>query len=329
MTRWLAFAFVAFTGCSADRTPAFDSAAMATSVAGPLPSLDTMLSWQSIRFRVVANGNELVIQPAGYSIDNRRVQLSLSASAVGAEIGDLNGDNWPELFVYQASDDAERRGDVIGFSSNAGSSMSQIYFPPLANDGRARSGYAGHDDFAIVNGAFVQTFPITDNGMATSRTRQIRYKLVEGEAGRSLQVDGVSDTQLLPPLPAALADFARKHGDTVLPEYRHALLDLDGDSRDDAVVMLLGPAWCGSGGCQMLVLRGDTAGFAFVSASTVASEPVRVLDNMTNGWKTLIAYSKGKGDVLLPFDGKRYPPNASLQPKAARNQLSAARILLQ
>ncbi|MGH7676944.1 MAG: hypothetical protein ACRENU_00675 [Gemmatimonadaceae bacterium] len=317
------------TSCGRDRPVTFDSTAMTTGVPEPLPSLDTTLTWQSMRFRVVAHGGDLVIQPAGYSIDNRRVQLSLASTVVGVEVGDLNGDNWPELLVYLASEEPDRHGDVIGFSSNAGKSMSQIYFPPLAGTPRAHSGYSGHDDFVIDQGALVQMFPITEDGMATSKIRRIRYKLVDGESARTLQIEGISDYQQLPPLPAALAEFARKHGDTVLPEYRHALLDLDGDRRDDAVVMLLGPAWCGDGGCQMLVLRGDRNRFEFVSASTVASEPVRVLDRPTRGWKTLIAHSKGRGDVLLPFDGKGYPADASLQPKAARSQLSAARILLQ
>ena len=78
----------------------------------------------------------------------------------------------------------------------------------------------------------------------------------------------------------------------------------------------------------MLVFRGTKAGFAFVCSTTITSEPIRVSTEKSFGWKTLIVFSKGKGDVLMPFDGKRYPLNPSSQPKAAAALVSAAEVVI-
>jgi putative lipoprotein len=78
----------------------------------------------------------------------------------------------------------------------------------------------------------------------------------------------------------------------------------------------------------MLVFRGTNDGFTFVSASTITNEPIRVSPENTQGWKTLIVHSKGKGDVLMQFNGTHYPLNPSLQSKATAGQVEAAELLL-
>ena len=110
--------------------------------------------------------------------------------------------------------------------------------------------------------------------------------------------------------------------------FRHALTDLNGDGRDDAIVLLLGGSWCGSGGCNMIVLRGTKEGFTVVSGSTITNEPIRVSPEKVQGWRTLIVFSKGKGDVLMRFNGTRYPLNPSTQPKATPAQVNAAQVVM-
>jgi len=78
----------------------------------------------------------------------------------------------------------------------------------------------------------------------------------------------------------------------------------------------------------MLVFRGANDGFTFVSASTITNEPIRVSPENVHGWKTLIVYSKGKGDVLMQFNGTHYPLNPSLQSKATTGQVEASELLL-
>src|SRR5580700_3406151 len=125
-----------------------------------------------------------------------------------------------------------------------------------------------------------------------------------------------------PGLRAAVHDYAVREGDHEIPTFQYALTDLDGDGRIDAVVLLTGSSWCGSGGCTMIIFRGRTDGFRFVSRSTISNAPIRrISPEKAHGWRTLVVYSKGKGDVLMRFDGARYPLNPSLQPKATPIQV--------
>ena len=129
-------------------------------------------------------------------------------------------------------------------------------------------------------------------------------------------------------LMTAIQGYVGKKGHQERPPFRHALTDLNADGQADAIVLLLGSSWCGSGGCNMLVFRGTKDGFTLVSASTITNEPIRVSPENTQGWKTLIVYSKGRGDVLMQFNGTHYPLNPSLQSKARTGQVEAAEVLL-
>jgi hypothetical protein len=77
--------------------------------------------------------------------------------------------------------------------------------------------------------------------------------------------------------PRALTEAVHSHiyqniTDVVWDEtFRFALQDLNGDGRADAIVLMTGPDWCGSGGCTMLIFMGAENGFSFVSKSTVIS----------------------------------------------------------
>lgn len=125
---------------------------------------------------------------------------------------------------------------------------------------------------------------------------------------------------------AAYAHLATR-GDKSHPTLRTFSFDLNGDGRADAIVLLIGNEWCGSGGCNMLIFRGTESGFSFVSESTIAQEPVMVLPETKHGWHTLIVMSGRTGKVLMRFDGHRYPSNPSVQPKAPSTQVEKAQVL--
>jgi len=130
-------------------------------------------------------------------------------------------------------------------------------------------------------------------------------------------------------LAAAVKSHLEEKGDHDTTKFREAMIDLNGDGIADAIVLLQGSKWCGSGGCTMLVFKGTKDGFAFVSGSTITHEPIRVLASKTSGWSDLIVYSKGRGNVLMRFEGKGYPLNPSLQSKASSLQVSGAQIVMQ
>lgn len=96
-------------------------------------------------------------------------------------------------------------------------------------------------------------------------------------------------------------------------QFIHAQVDLNHDGIQDAVVLLKGTDWCGSGGCTMLVFQGlNNKNFQLLSRSTVTNTPIYLLKSSHQGWRDLSVYSRGIGQVTLQFNGKNYPANPSL-----------------
>ncbi|MES1192024.1 MAG: hypothetical protein ABUS47_13210 [Steroidobacter sp.] len=116
-----------------------------------------------------------------------------------------------------------------------------------------------------------------------------------------------------------------------MPLYRSVLVDLNGDGQQDAVVLVLGSDYCGSGGCTLAIFKGTAKGFEFVSDSTITREPIYMLSETKFGWRTLCVLVEGggakRGQALLRFDGKKYPLNPSMQPRATDGDLKSAQQL--
>lgn len=155
-------------------------------------AFEKVLSSGAIVFTVSSTDSVLTIRPIGLEVVNDEMKHSIDGyTVVNAEIGDLNIDGYPELMVYLNSVDSCRYGMVISYSVNNGKSMSQIYFPSVLENDAAKTGYQGHDEFAIVESSFDQRFPIFEGGNRTEKMRQIQYKLKDGEACRQLVVDKI------------------------------------------------------------------------------------------------------------------------------------------
>jgi len=157
------------------------------------PAFTKELSLNTISFKISVTGNKLTIIPSGLSIDNNPIVREIEGTVTNAEIGDLNSDTFPELFVYTTSIGSGSYGKAYGFSVNNGKSVSDITIPNVADDPKLSKGYMGHDDFAIVEGILAQRFKTYNEGDTnsnpTGKTRQIQYKLRDGEASRVLVVD--------------------------------------------------------------------------------------------------------------------------------------------
>lgn len=159
------------------------------------------LTLQNITFNIKNKGNgsisQLDIEPIGLELDNQNISLELDGQIVNAEIEDLNSDGFPEILIYTVSAGSGSYGNVIGYSVNNGKSISQIYFPEIFENKATSIGYMGHDEFAIVETSLVRRFPVYKDGDTnnnpTGGTRQIQYKLKDGEASRLFVIDKVID----------------------------------------------------------------------------------------------------------------------------------------
>lgn len=159
------------------------------------------LSYGAIGFDVQASAgssiNQLSIKPDGLAVDNDELADELDGSAYRTELADLDGNGWPEIYVYVASAGSGSYGSLVAYAVNGGKSVSPIYLPPLEDSPEAVAGYMGHDEFAVVENRLVRRFPVYQaddtNAAASGGTRQLQYRLEAGEAGWILRVDRVVD----------------------------------------------------------------------------------------------------------------------------------------
>jgi hypothetical protein len=112
------------------------------------------------------------------------------------------------------------------------------------------------------------------------------------------------------------------------PPYRYALVDLNGDTVLDAVVRPQGEAYCTSDSCPMYVFRGSASGYEFLSGSAATREPVLLLREVREGWRTLAVWAQDFNvplhQVLMPFLGDGYPMNANYYSSAKPEDLVGA-----
>lgn len=84
------------------------------------------------------------------------------------------------------------------------------------------------------------------------------------------------------------------------------------------LVQFVGPEYCGSGGCNLLILRPEGDSFTVLGDVTITRAPVRVLTSRTNGLPDIAVQVSGGGaephEALLPFDGARYASNPTVAP---------------
>ncbi len=92
----------------------------------------------------------------------------------------------------------------------------------------------------------------------------------------------------------------------------------EGDGRV-ALAYLVGMNWCGSGGCNLLILRQTRTGWEPVGNVSRVRPPVRVLSTSTHGLPDLgVTVSGGGGppayEAKVAFDGRSYPRFPSDEP---------------
>ena len=100
-------------------------------------------------------------------------------------------------------------------------------------------------------------------------------------------------------------------------EYRAELVDLNADGSKEALVLMLGSYWGGTGGQTMFIFKGGPNGFNFVSKMTGVRGPMQgslcVMKSKSNGWRDIAVRVSGGGAqqkyAAMKFDGRKYPLN--------------------
>lgn len=66
-------------------------------------------------------------------------------------------------------------------------------------------------------------------------------------------------------------------------QFRSSFADLNGDGQFEAIVYVTAPDYCGSGGCNLLILTPQSEQYRLLTNMTVSRLPVRQLETKTNG----------------------------------------------
>lgn len=163
------------------------------------------------------------------------------------------------------------------------------------------------------------------------------YSVALGVLFPSATAQSAAPRDPVPPreLKEFLQDFAREFANDRSKDTRYsfAVVDLSARNSAEVIVYLDGRAWCGSGGCELLVLSPKGSSFKVLSKITMSRPPIRVLETRTKGWRDLSVWVQGGGiqpgyQAKLPFDGSRYAENPSVPPaQPARSGVPAKTVI--
>jgi hypothetical protein len=108
--------------------------------------------------------------------------------------------------------------------------------------------------------------------------------------------------------------------------------DLDGDGKEEILAYIMGPSYCGEGGCQLRIFKfeeiaNNGTAFTPIAKMTVANLPIGMMENKTNGYADLAVTVRGGGGSSgvsqVPFDGKNYAANPAEAPAKLSKEPSA------
>jgi hypothetical protein len=109
--------------------------------------------------------------------------------------------------------------------------------------------------------------------------------------------------------------------------------DLNGDGIPEAVVHVVGPHVCGTGGCDTHIFARRSGGYRLVSTVELSRPLVIASPRRTHGWRNLIVFVAGGG--ILPgyyaelrFNGRTYPDNPTVKPARRVRGKSRGAVLI-
>ncbi len=138
-----------------------------------------------------AEGNRVTVTPSGLAAVNEAQTIEVDGIVTGADVGDIDTDGSPEIYIYIRTLSDGGPGALVAFSTNNKKSMSQITVPELT--AKQAKGYRGGDEFALVENVIARRFRLHKDGKPTGKMRQLQYKLRPGEASWVLKVDRTTE----------------------------------------------------------------------------------------------------------------------------------------
>lgn len=155
--------------------------------------IDTTATQGTTGFRVICNNkdeseNTVSISPKGFGKEVRDLSFAVKGKLRKILVDDLNGDGYPDLILCIYSGANGAMGNIVCVASSGNNTLMPVRFPDIYAAPKLREGYKGHDEFTVMIGSLMQSFPIykpDDTDTPTGGTRVIQYSITRGENGNS------------------------------------------------------------------------------------------------------------------------------------------------
>ncbi|THD65859.1 hypothetical protein E7Z59_14865 [Robertkochia marina] len=106
--------------------------------------------------------------------------------------------------------------------------------------------------------------------------------------------------------------------------FRMYALNMDQDTHEEVFVLFSSPYFCGSAGCNLLLLDDD---LRVITRFTVTRPPISIEPTYTNDWRDISIYSEDSWRAMT-FNGQSYPSNPSVAPILASGSPSQIGVLI-
>ena len=157
----------------------------------PVPYERTII-YNNLSFKISSpgldSGNSVKISPVGLKADNSAVVIPLNGVVREILSGDIDGDSWPELIVWETAHDKVHQV-IHGYTVNNGRFLIPFTTTNTNNKDAIAEGYGGYDEYNIGNNVLMQRFPIMKGGKPTKKTRQLQYSLLSTDDAKQLWFD--------------------------------------------------------------------------------------------------------------------------------------------
>jgi len=163
----------------------------AVSIRAQTRRIDTTAKLGSTGYRVSCNNkneseNEVVLAPKGFDKAVRDMTFSIRGRLQKILVDDFNDDGFADVIfcIYTGAN-----GETInigGFASSGAASIVAVQVPDIYTDPKLREGYKGSDEFTVMMGTLVRSFPLYkagDTETPTGGKRVVQYKLQKDQGG--------------------------------------------------------------------------------------------------------------------------------------------------
>jgi hypothetical protein len=156
-------------------------------------AFDEILKQGNVSFTIsspnVPERNTMVIFSEGLELRNDTFQLEVQGIVNDAQLADVNGDTFPEVYVFTQQKDNDQLGEVYVFTSYRNRSFGQAFFKEVPRANSLSTATNTTDRFKLEGGKLVREIGTATEGnavQAESATTTITYELRPGEASFQL-----------------------------------------------------------------------------------------------------------------------------------------------